>query len=125
MDSEADGFRIEAALDCGFAIANEDATEFICTEDQILDLVRRAEAKGRQDAILTLRRSDATLLFLNVGIGQPFWAHDKVWIRTDYEAATELGSTGQFNRKSTCNFTLDECDKIVGVVDFYNGETKL
>ncbi len=62
-----------------------------------------------------LNPTGGKIAFLDVAIGAPFFAHDKIWIRTSYEAATELVSSG--NRMgSCCNFTIDECDKIVGFV---------
>lgn len=44
--NEADGFRIEAAMDYGFEPTNDDATEFRCTEVQLLALMKACEQKG-------------------------------------------------------------------------------
>lgn len=63
-------------------------------------------------------RTGRLVPFTDVGIGQPFWAHGKVWVRTSYEAATEMTSTPQRNAglrnwASTCNFAIDPWDKEV------------
>lgn len=70
-------------------------------------------------------RTGRLVPFLDVGIGQPFWAFGKVWIRTAYDAATELTSTPQ--RKaglrplaSCCNFLIDPWDKEVEAI-LYGG----
>lgn len=54
--------------------------------------------------------------FLKVGIGNPFAAHGRIWIRTSYEAATELAYSGYIGAR-TCNFTLEPEDKIVEMVN--------
>lgn len=66
-------------------------------------------------------RTGKMVPFLEVGMGQPFYAHGKVWVRTSYEAATELTSTpirhgGKLIHASCCNFVTDECDKNVEAV---------
>lgn len=54
---------------------------------------------------MELRRTGKKMPFLDVHIGNPFWAHERVWIRTDGDAATELASSGTF--ASSCNFLID------------------
>lgn len=44
--TDLDGYRIEAALECGFEMTNDDGDEFRCTEAQIIDLMTRAEIRG-------------------------------------------------------------------------------
>ena len=67
-------------------------------------------------------RTGKMVPFLEISIGSPFWAHDKVWVRTSYSAATVLGSTpirseGRMSLMSTCNFTIDECDREIEAVE--------
>lgn len=49
--------------------------------------------------------------FLDLSIGSTFKAHGKVWVRTDYAAATVL------NEQNSCNFTIDAEDEYVEPVD--------
>ena len=62
-----------------------------------------------------LVRTGKRIPFLKLQIGNPFFAHGKVWIRTSYEAATELTYSGCHS--STCNFTIDVEDEIVEIVN--------
>lgn len=64
--------------------------------------------------MVELKRTGKSIKFLDVHIGHPFYAHNKIWIRTDYPAAAELGDSG--SHTSVCNFTIDEEDKVVGEV---------
>lgn len=45
--SEEDSSRIAAALDYGFEVTNDEATEFRCSKAQLLTLIRAAELVGR------------------------------------------------------------------------------
>lgn len=54
--------------------------------------------------------------FLELNIGNPFWAHDEVWIRTSYSGATQLKPSGK--RGSSCNFTIDGSDRIVEAIEY-------
>lgn len=63
-----------------------------------------------------LRRSGMLTPFTRVSIGNPFWAHGKVWVRTSYEAATELKPTGQI--ASCCNFMSDPWDFEVEMMEY-------
>lgn len=71
----------------------------------------------------TLVRTGKLVRFLDTSIGQPFWAHGKVWIRTSYDAATELGGTSQRRYgfillHSTCNFLIDPIDTEVEALTY-------
>lgn len=69
-------------------------------------------------AVAKLQLTDTLIPFLDVNIGNPFFAHNTVWIRTSYEAAARLGGSGEHT--SVCNFTIDECDKLVrGILVVY------
>ena len=59
----------------------------------------------------SLVRTGKIVPFKSVDIGNPFFAHDRVWIRTGREAGTELHGTGE--RSSSCNFTTDPEDENV------------
>lgn len=69
----------------------------------------------------TLIRTGIMVPFLDVGIGDPYYAHNRFWTRTDTNAGTEFGSTkykpGFECMKSTCDFVIDGtvpsqwCDK--------------
>lgn len=54
--------------------------------------------------------------FTSVSIGNPFYAHGKMWVRTGREAGTELRNSGE--HASSCNFTIDACDEYVGSVKY-------
>lgn len=54
---------------------------------------------------MRLERTGKSMPFLDVQIGNPFWAHNRVWGRTDGDAATELHDTGEHS--SCCNFLID------------------
>lgn len=71
----------------------------------------------------TLARTGKLVPFLEVSIGQPFWAHDAVWIRTAYDAATQLGNTsqrryGHIFMGNTCSFVIDDIDKEVEAMTY-------
>lgn len=59
---------------------------------------------------MNLECTGEMIAFLDLGIGSPFYAHGRVWIRTDFDCATEFGST-QTRREnrvhSCCNFLID------------------
>jgi len=63
-----------------------------------------------------LHRTGNKILFLDCHIGHPFFAHDKFWVRTDYDAAATLGSS--LEHTSVCTFTIDEEDRLVEEVTF-------
>lgn len=70
-----------------------------------------------------LVRTGKLVPFRDVGIGQPFWAHDKVWIRTSHNAATQLGTTdmrryGEIYLSSCCNFDIDPMDAEVEALTY-------
>lgn len=60
---------------------------------------------------MELQRTGKKIKFLDVHIGNPFYAHNTIWIRTSYKGATVLGNSG--THQSACNFTIDECDEFV------------
>lgn len=69
-----------------------------------------------------IARTGKMVPFLDIGIGSPFWAHDRVWVRTSHEAATELIDTpirseGKIRHASACDFTIDEIDREVEAVE--------
>ncbi len=53
--------------------------------------------------------------FLDVGMGQIFYAHDSFWVRTDYDVGTKVESHSG-DRGSARNFTIDACDRYVYAV---------
>ena len=63
-----------------------------------------------------LRTTGKAIEFLKVAIGNPFAAHGRIWIRTSYEAATELAYSG-YHAARTCNFTDEEEDRVVEMVN--------
>lgn len=63
---------------------------------------------------LALKRTGKRVKFTDVGIGAPFFAHRKIWVRTSYDAATVLSDSVSF--ASTCNFMIDACDRNVDEV---------
>ena len=65
---------------------------------------------------MILKRTGKKMKFTDVRQGNPFFAHGQVWIKTDTEAATVLGNSGEF--KSCCNFMIDKCDRTVEVIEF-------
>lgn len=54
---------------------------------------------------MRLVRTGQKLPFLDVHIGNPFWAHNRVWIRTSGTGATELASSRTWS--SSCDFLID------------------
>jgi hypothetical protein len=54
---------------------------------------------------MQLKRTGKMMPFLDVHIGNPFWAHDGYWVRTDGSAATRLESSGHHG--SCCDFLID------------------
>lgn len=56
--NELNGFRIEAALQFGFEMTNDDGDEYSCTEAQLLAFARACERKGRADAAKMARNSN-------------------------------------------------------------------
>lgn len=48
--NDADGFRIEAALQFGFRMTNDDGDEYACTESQLIAFAKACERKGRAEA---------------------------------------------------------------------------
>lgn len=73
-------------------------------------------------AVMQLVRTHKKVSFLTVSIGQPFWAHNSVWIRTDYAAATELQSTtrraeGILHITNVCNYLIDKEDEWVEAIE--------
>jgi len=52
-----------------------------------------------------IRRTGTRLPFLDVHIGNPFWAHGRLWVRTDGDAATQLVSVGEHGLAA--NFLID------------------
>ena len=70
-----------------------------------------------------LVRTGVLVPFRDVSIGQPFWAHGKVWTRTSREAASAFGSTNQrvngfIFLGNCCNFVIDPIDKMVEALEF-------
>ncbi|MBX9760676.1 MAG: hypothetical protein K2Y29_17990 [Beijerinckiaceae bacterium] len=47
--TEADHFTIELALSLGFEPIDDDATQFQCSQEQIVEIVNRARKQGRDD----------------------------------------------------------------------------
>jgi hypothetical protein len=60
-----------------------------------------------------IQRSGKKVPFLDLGIGSPFYAHGRVWVRTDFDAATELKGSEEGAGASTCNFLIDGTVKSV------------
>ncbi len=56
---------------------------------------------------LGLVRSGTKVPFLDLHIGSPFYAHGKFWVRTDFEAASELKGSADGAWASCCNFLID------------------
>ena len=63
---------------------------------------------------MKIERTFQTIAFLDLDIGSPFWAHGRLWVRTDGDSATELKSSPDLNverfnrdRASSCNFLID------------------
>lgn len=55
--------------------------------------------------MMRIKRTGKMLPFLDVHIGNPFFAHGRVWVRTEGNAATHLVSTGHWG--SACDFLID------------------
>jgi hypothetical protein len=62
-----------------------------------------------------LVRTGTKIAFLKVGIGNPFYAHNGMWIRIDYDAAKRLAPSDM--HASCCSFTIDACDEFVEFVN--------
>ena len=69
---------------------------------------------------MILKRTGRMAPFLSLYMGNPFWAHGKVWIRDSYEAACVLESSGKI--ASCCNFMIDACDEFVEAIEYETGE---
>jgi hypothetical protein len=55
---------------------------------------------------MKIERTGEMVAFLDIGIGSPFFAHKRLWVRTDFDAAAELRHTrDRFG--STRNFLID------------------
>jgi hypothetical protein len=65
--------------------------------------------------VVELIRTGRHLKFTAVGIGNPFYAHDGMWIRLDRDAAKRLAPSDM--HASCCNFTMDACDEYVEFVN--------
>lgn len=63
-----------------------------------------------------LRRTGKLIPFLSISIGNPFWAHGRVWIRTGYTDASELVTSQHHG--SCCNFDMDPWDRDVEAVEY-------
>jgi hypothetical protein len=63
-----------------------------------------------------LRATGKRIRFTEVMIGNPFAAHGKMWVRTSYEAASELAYSG-YRAGSVCNFMTDPEDEWVEFVN--------
>ena len=55
---------------------------------------------------MKLKRTGAIIPFLDVGVGCAYFAHGKVWVRTDYAVGVELMGS-QWTSGSACNFLID------------------
>ena len=64
-----------------------------------------------------LRRTGKAISFKTVGIGNPFFAHGKIWIRVDYDAAKQLVPSDMHS--SVCNFVIAASDEAVEFVNYY------
>ncbi len=65
---------------------------------------------------MNLRRTGNAIEFIDVSIGQPFFAHNKFWTRISPEVAAAL--SGSLHKgASCCNFAIDEEDKFVEQVE--------
>jgi hypothetical protein len=65
--------------------------------------------------IYELRATGKRIRFLDVSIGNPFAKHGAIWVRTSYDAATKVASSG--HHASCCNFVIDPEDEWVEVVN--------
>jgi hypothetical protein len=65
--------------------------------------------------MIALRRTGRMVPFLDVNIGQPFFAHGAFWTRYDREAASKMA--GSQTHGSCCTFTIDEADRLVESVE--------
>lgn len=63
---EANGFRIQAAVQFGFRWTNDDADEYACTESQLIAFAKACERKGMADVRAQLRELESA--FDAVGI---------------------------------------------------------
>ena len=70
-----------------------------------------------------LQRTGKRIKFTDVAIGNPFFAHGKMWTRTSYSGATQMASSGW--HASSCSFDLDPWDKYVEYVLYVVEEADL
>lgn len=54
-----------------------------------------------------INRTGRKIAFLDLHIGSPFFAHGQLWVRTSFDAATELESSTDGLMASCCNFLID------------------
>ena len=66
---------------------------------------------------MNLRRTRKMVKFTDLCVGNPFFAHGRVWIRIDELSAVALGSSGDYGG-SCCDFTLDACDEFVEAIEY-------
>lgn len=59
-----------------------------------------------------LVRTGKQIKFVDVSIGQLFYAHDAFWTRTSWVAASVVSSSTN-HHSNVCNFTIDACDEYV------------
>jgi hypothetical protein len=56
---------------------------------------------------MKIERTGRDAAFLDLFIGSPFYAHGRYWVRTSFEAATELKSSLDGLGSRCCNFIID------------------
>lgn len=56
--------------------------------------------------------------FTDVNIGQPFKAHNTIWVRTGYDSAIELDASQRRGSFGSCNFMQEAVDEFVEPFDF-------
>lgn len=82
----------------------------LSTDDvALLYLVADRLETGERASGTVMRVTGEKVAFLDIHIGSPFFAHEALWVRTDFDAATKLRSTPT-NREippSCCNFLID------------------
>ena len=66
--------------------------------------------------MVNLRKTGKKVRFLDVSIGQPFYAHNRFWVRISYEGASELRAS-LCHAATCCNFTIDAEDEFVEEVE--------
>jgi hypothetical protein len=59
--TDADGFRLEAAVQFGFTWTNDDADEYACSEAALIAFAKACERKGMADVVAKLEAADSAV----------------------------------------------------------------